>query len=80
MVDISIVNGIINQLITGGHHLVGLMNDDECRLYRTSQNRDDQSTNIRIAFGGYHLVEAAIECSAKLVNRTPISLWFMVLS
>ena len=22
MVDISIVNGIINQLITGGHHLV----------------------------------------------------------
>jgi hypothetical protein len=21
--DISIVNGIINQLITGGHHLVG---------------------------------------------------------
>ena len=27
MVDISIVNGIINQLITGGHHLASDMFD-----------------------------------------------------
>ena len=55
MVDISIVNGIINQLITGGHHLVGMVRNWLCHIRSWSIRVSgcwDKGWFFKIIFGG----------------------------
>ena len=52
MVDVSIVNGIINQLIIGGHHPVENFHFFVCRrLYKSTLN------NIRVQVSGSHSIK-----------------------
>ena len=51
MVDISIVNGIINQLITGGHHLAGNENDSIFLELQTcfDSPEDEQQAGVQVS-------------------------------